>query len=280
MGMDFNWDHRPQETHSCRDLFERRYPYLSGGARTGLGTRQHRAGLLERASRSDRAVTPVGPPPAFELEDASRATVSTRPRCRSRPSWRQRATTVSGDARRVASRAVARILIVGGGCRGRALAVRLVQEGRHAVRITTRTESGRAAIETTGAECLIGTPDRLASMRGALDGVTIACWMLVTAQGDPEQVQALHSSRVESFLSGAIDTTMRGFIYEAATSRGSAHDPVLAGERIVRTIAERNAIPITTLQTDIADSAAWQKEALAAIDGLLEGRDDRTDTLS
>ncbi len=36
-----------------------------------------------------------------------------------------------------------------------------------------------------GAECLIGTPDRLASMRGALDGVTIACWMLATVQGDP-----------------------------------------------------------------------------------------------
>jgi shikimate 5-dehydrogenase len=97
---------------------------------------------------------------------------------------------MEGEAgvRRVASRAVARILIVGGGCRGRALAVRLTQEGRHAVRITTRTESSRAAIEATGAECLIATPDRLASMRGALDGVTIACWMLATAVGDTAHV--------------------------------------------------------------------------------------------
>jgi len=47
------------------------------------------------------------------------------------------------------------------------------------VRITTRTDSGRAAIEAVGAECLIGTPDRLASLRGALEGVTVACWMLV-----------------------------------------------------------------------------------------------------
>ncbi len=175
---------------------------------------------------------------------------------------------------------MARILIVGGGCRGRALAARLVAQEGHAVRITTRTESARAAIEATGAECLIGTPDRLASLRGALEGVTIACWMLTTAQGDPAQVQALHGSRLESFLSGAVDTTMRGFVYETATNDRTAPDPILAGERIVRTIAERNAIPITTLQTDVADSAMWQAEAWAAIDGLLAGRDDRTDTLS
>jgi hypothetical protein len=174
---------------------------------------------------------------------------------------------------------VARILIVGGGCRGRALAVRLVEEGRHAVRITTRTESGRPAIEAAGAECLIGTPDRLASMRGALDGVTIACWMLATAQGDPAQVQALHGSRLESFLSGAVDTTMRGFVYETAEVM-AAQDLALAGERIVQAIAERNAIPMRKLQVDAADTAAWQAEAWAAIDGLLGGRGDRVDTLS
>jgi hypothetical protein len=166
---------------------------------------------------------------------------------------------------------VARILIVGGGCRGRTLAVRLVQEGRHAVRITTRTESGRAAIEATGAECLIGTPDRLASMRGALDGVTIACWMLATVQGDPPQVQALHGSRTESFLSQAIDTTMRGFVYEAAGPT-VAQETLPAGERIVRTIAERNAIPVAILKANIEDFEAWQAEAWAAIEGLLRGR--------
>lgn len=244
--MNSDRDHHPQKTHSCRDLFERRYPYLSGGARTGLGTRSPRAGLLETGAA------------ARPGSNAGRAATRLR----------------------VASPAVARILIVGGGCRGRALAVRLVREGRHAVRITTRTESGRAAIEAAGAECLIGTPDRLASMRGALDGVTIACWMLVTAQGDSEQVQALHGSRLESFLSGAIDTTMRGFVYETATSHRRAPARILAGERIVRTIAARNAIPIATLQADVADSVAWQAEAGAAIDGLLAGRGDRTDTLS
>ena len=178
----------------------------------------------------------------------------------------------------VASPVVARILIVGGGCRGRRLAALLVEEGRHAVRITTRTESGRAAIEATGAECLIGTPDRLATLREALDGVTIACWMLAAAQGERAQVEALHGSRMESFLCQAIDTTMRGFVYEAA---GFAVAPEIRaeGERIVRTVAERNAIPAAILRADVEDLETWQAEALTTVDGLLGGRDGRRDTL-
>lgn len=132
---------------------------------------------------------------------------------------------------------MARILIVGGGCRGRRLAVELVGERGHAVRIVTRSEPGRATIEAAGAECLIGTPDRLATLRGALEGVTIACWMLATARGEPERVRALHGSRLESFLGQAIDTTMRGFVYEApGTASGApavAVTGVGAGECVV-----------------------------------------------
>jgi hypothetical protein len=174
---------------------------------------------------------------------------------------------------------VARILIVGGGCRGRRLAARLVKEGRHAVRITTRGESGRAAIEATGAECLIGTPDRLATLRGALDGVTIACWMLATARGDRAQVQALHGSRLESFLGQAIDTAMRGFVYESADAM-VAEQMRGAGERIVRRAGERNAIPVAVLRVDIADPEVWQAEAQAAVDRLLGDRSGFADALS
>jgi len=189
---------------------------------------------------------------------------------------------------------VARVLIVGGGCRSRRLAAKLVGEG-HAVRITTRAESGRAAIEASGAECLIGTPDRLATLRGALDGVTVACWLLATARGSREQVQALHGSRLEFFLGQAIDTTMRGFVYEAPSTNGSAADgandvqgdvatvilgarrtvtaaDIAEGERIVRTATSRNAIPVAFLRADPEDSDAWQDDARAAIGSLLGGR--------
>jgi hypothetical protein len=164
---------------------------------------------------------------------------------------------------------VARILIVGGGCRGRQLAAHLVSEG-NAVRISTRSEAVRAAIEAAGAECWIGTPDRLATLRAALDGVTIACWLLGAVTGEEDQVRALHESRLRFFLGQLIDTTVRGFIYEAAGTTVPA--TVLAnGERIVAEVTERNVIPREFLTADPRDAGTWVAEARTAIRGLLHG---------
>lgn len=149
----------------------------------------------------------------------------------------------------------------------------MVVEG-HAVRITTRTEDGRAAIEATGAECWIGTPDRLATLRGALANVTIACWMLAGAHGDADDVAALHGSRLEFFLTQAIDTTVRGLIYDATPGRVSA-DALAEGERLVRKLTELNAIPMALLGAGGAaavagdDAEAWIGEAAAAVERLL-----------
>jgi hypothetical protein len=167
------------------------------------------------------------------------------------------------------SSVVARILIVAGGCRGRRLAAELVGEG-HAARISTRTETGRAAIEATGAECWIGTPERLGTLRAALESVTIVCWLLGTAAGGEDEVRALHASRLEFFLGQVIDTTVRGFVYEAA---GSVPREALAGgERIVRALGERNVIPVGVLRVDPRDPDAWLEDAKTEIEVLLAGR--------
>jgi uncharacterized protein YbjT (DUF2867 family) len=158
-------------------------------------------------------------------------------------------------------------MIVGGGCRGRELARQMMGEG-HAVRVTTRTEEGRAAIEAAGAECWIGTPDRLATLRGALDSVTILCWLLGSATGSPEELAALHSTRLELFLTQTIDTTVRGFLYEACGTSTPA-DELAAGEQIVRRLTERNSIPVSFLRGDPEDQSAWVAEAAAAVSGLL-----------
>jgi uncharacterized protein YbjT (DUF2867 family) len=160
---------------------------------------------------------------------------------------------------------VARILIVAGGCRGRQLAAELVRDG-HAVRVTTRSELGREAIEASGAECWIGTPDRLATMRGALDRVAILCWLLGTATGAPEELAALHSTRLEFFLTQAIDTTVRGLVYEAS---GAPAGLLNDGAQRARALAARNSIPLSSLHTDPRDPAAWREDARAAIDALL-----------
>lgn len=165
---------------------------------------------------------------------------------------------------------MARVLIVGGGCRGRTLAGELREAG-HALRLTTRTEAGRPAIEALGAECWIGTPDVLHTLRGALDGVTVACWMLGTASGEPDALAALHTTRLELFMTQAIDTTVRGLVYEA----GGAGGPAAAraqGEEIVRTIASRNRIPIAWLRGEPRETEAWVAAARGAVEGFLLAR--------
>jgi uncharacterized protein YbjT (DUF2867 family) len=162
---------------------------------------------------------------------------------------------------------VARILLLGGGCRGRRLAAGLLDEG-HAVRITTRSEDGREPIEALGAECWVGTPDRLATLRGALDGVTIACWLLGTAQGTPEQLAELHGTRLEFFLTQAIDTTVRGILYEARGTSVPA-SVLAAGEQLARRMTRLNQIPLACLEDDPSDTDAWVSSAHAAVDSLL-----------
>jgi hypothetical protein len=165
---------------------------------------------------------------------------------------------------------VARILVVAGGCRGRELAAPLLVQG-YAMRLTTRSEAGRAAIEELGAECWVGTPERLATLRGALDGTTVACWLLGNAAGPVEEVSELHTSRLEYFLHQAIDTTVRGVVYEAhgATPAPAA---LAEGEQIAETVCARNAIPLAVLRSDPAQTSAWLTEARTAIEALLMRR--------
>jgi hypothetical protein len=165
---------------------------------------------------------------------------------------------------------VARILIVAGGCRGRRLAATLIADG-HAVRVSTRGEGGRAAIEASGAECWLGTPDRLSTMRGALDGVTIVCWLLGSCVGDERELRELHASRLPFFLTQTIDTTVRGFVYE---TRGTTTPSVLLaeGERTVRELTQRNAIPAAFLTADPRQLPAWLADARTAIGSLLDRR--------
>lgn len=159
-----------------------------------------------------------------------------------------------------------RVLLIGGGCRGLALAERLIADG-HAVRAVTRDEANRARIEQAGAECWIGDPDVVGTLRYALESVTILVWALGTASGAPEAVAALHGPRLHMMLSKTIDTTVRGVVYEAA---GTVDPAILrAGAEELRRTCERNEIPFALLAGDPARRGAWVAEARAAIDGLL-----------
>ncbi|MDQ3675710.1 MAG: NAD(P)H-binding protein [Actinomycetota bacterium] len=159
-----------------------------------------------------------------------------------------------------------RVLLVGGGCRGLELARSLVADG-HAVRSVTRDDARRAAIAAAGAECWIGDPNVIGTLRYALENVTILVWALGTAHGTDDEVAALHGTRLQMMLSKTIDTTVRGIVYEAS---GPVGDGVLSGGVAeLRRTCELNEIPYALVEADPGDSDAWGAAARQAIDRLL-----------
>jgi hypothetical protein len=138
---------------------------------------------------------------------------------------------------------LARVLIVGCGCRGRSLAAELVAEG-HAVRGTSRRSEGVEAISASGAEGVLADPDRLATILPQLDGVSVLCWLI-------------GGGRLETMLERLVDTPVRGFVCEGDRAE------------VVRAASERWHIPVEIIEEDPGDHAAWLATAARAVSRLL-----------
>jgi hypothetical protein len=155
-----------------------------------------------------------------------------------------------------------RAVLVGGGRPGLALTRELTADG-HAVRFVTRNEAFRDEIEAAGGECWIGDPDRIGSLRYALENATVLLWLMGRApDGD------LHGSRLTMMMERTIDTTVRGVVYEG-TAAGAAE---------VERMAAYNEIPHAILDVAREDEAAWVAAVIGAIDGVLatpRGRESR-----
>jgi uncharacterized protein YbjT (DUF2867 family) len=161
---------------------------------------------------------------------------------------------------------VARVLIVGCGCRGQALARELVAAG-HAVRGTTRDPARAEAIRAAGAEPYVGDPDRIATLMEGLTGVSVVCWLMGTATGDEEKVFALHDGRLRMLWEKLVDTPVRGVVYEAAGSVSEA--ALVRGEAVARVAHETWRIPLEYVREDPADHDAWLAAGRLAVDRLL-----------
>lgn len=147
---------------------------------------------------------------------------------------------------------MARFLLVGGGCRALPLVGDLVGDG-HAARQVTRDEAKRERIEQAGAECWIGDPDRVGTLRYALDNVTLLLWLLGRVDEHPE----LNGSRLEMMLERTIDTTVRGIVVEDG---GAARETT---ERV----AGLSEIPYRILEAGGGEE--WRRAARRAVDSLL-----------
>ncbi len=122
---------------------------------------------------------------------------------------------------------MARALIVGCGCRGRSLGADLLRQG-WAVRGTTRREQGLAAIEATGIEPALADPEQPGTLLDLLGDVAAVYWLLGSASGSAENLEAIHGSRLERFLERLVETPVRRFVYEAG---GSVDPAILARGR-------------------------------------------------
>jgi uncharacterized protein YbjT (DUF2867 family) len=136
---------------------------------------------------------------------------------------------------------VARALIVGCGCRGRELGGRLLEEG-WAVRGTSRREQGLGAIEEAGIDAALADPEQPATLLELVGDVAVVYWLLGSAVGAAEDLEAIHGSRLERFLERLVETPVRRFVYEA---EGSVDATMLErGTAIVEAAARTWQIPI------------------------------------
>ena len=147
---------------------------------------------------------------------------------------------------------MARVLIVGCGCRGRALASGLAERGL-SVRGTTRDPARLAAIEAAGAEAVAADPDRLGTLLRPLEGVTVVCWLLATAA--PPQ---LHDERLRSLLEKLVDTPVRGFVYEDG-----------GGAEFVRAAEAGFRLPVAVVEEDPGEHDRWLGAMISAVNRVL-----------
>jgi uncharacterized protein YbjT (DUF2867 family) len=156
-------------------------------------------------------------------------------------------------------------LIVGCGCRGRALADGLAAAG-HPVRGTTRDPQRVGELEAAGIEAVVGDPYRLATLLPHIANTSAMVWLMGSATGD--DVEALHRTRLETTLERLVDSPVRGMVYEAA---GTVPTALLReGATAVRKASLTWAMPNVIVERDPLDHDAWLAAMLEAVEEVLE----------
>lgn len=165
---------------------------------------------------------------------------------------------------------VARALIVGCGCRGRLVGKRLLAEGWE-VRGTSRTEDGLAAIREAGIEPALADPLHPHTVLELVGDVAVVLWVFASAKGPPEELSAIHGSRLERLMERLIETPVRGFVYEM---KGTI-DPILLehGSEVLEAAGDTWRVGISCVFVDPRDPRDWAEIMThATVDLLKEAR--------
>jgi nucleoside-diphosphate-sugar epimerase len=160
---------------------------------------------------------------------------------------------------------LARALIVGCGCRGQALGVRLREAGWQ-VRGTSRDARRAGELADAGLEGVVADPDRIGTIVDEIEGVTLVFWLMGSAAGDGEAVAALHGPRLERLMEEVVDTPVRGVVYESAGT--VPRDVLRGGEAIVGAAHERWRIPVALVDAEPGDVRDWLDAMMGAAEEL------------
>jgi hypothetical protein len=109
-----------------------------------------------------------------------------------------------------------------------------------------------ALIEAAGIEAALADPAQPGTVLELVGDVTTLYWLLGSATGSAENLEAIHGARLERLLERLVETPVRHFVYEGS---GSVDATILGrGSAIVRVAGERWRIPVTVAspQIDIA----------------------------
>ena len=101
-------------------------------------------------------------------------------------------------------------------------------------------------------------------MMPALDGASAVVWLMGTANGSADAVEAVHGTRLESMLELIVDTPARGLVYETG---GVEREVGVHAARCAESVYE---MPIVVLEADPGDRERWLAEAWRAALALLE----------
>jgi len=156
---------------------------------------------------------------------------------------------------------VPRALIVGCGCHGRALGQRLASN-EWQVRGTSRDADRLEAIEAAGLEAAPADPDRPGTILELCRDVSVVVWLLGSASGEPDQLDAIHGPRLERLLEKLVESPVRGFAYEAAGSVPS--ESLERGREAVERAAETWRIPVTLIEGDRSEPG-WADRAVGSV---------------
>jgi len=102
-------------------------------------------------------------------------------------------------------------------------------------------------IEAAGIEPALADPERPATVLDLVADVADVYWLLGSATGAPESIEAIHGSRLERLLERLVETPVRRFVYEAYGSVGP--EILSGGAALVERAAETWRIPVEVLRS-------------------------------